>query len=199
MPNLNYNSDQINDQIKGNISDFGLKVLKLIKEFSGIKVPEIVVRLQENNMIVNADTIPGGTERKFFYKLRQSLIDNDSDKKHTFTANYLYLLDGNYLPTKIIDLNDLNLDTNLLRKVLNDEIDKPRNTSLWAEILRGREGINNSNTKTSKQRKESVSDVRLDGEESPNKRKRDSSTSSEDLRDDTRKRITTNVFLRRTS
>ena len=36
---LNLNFD--NDQIKANISDFGLEVLKLIKEFPGIKVPEI--------------------------------------------------------------------------------------------------------------------------------------------------------------
>lgn len=135
-------------------------------------------------------TIPSGTEEKFFYKLRQRLIDNDSDKRHIFTANYLYLLDGNYLPIKIIDLNNLNLDTNLLRKVLNDEINEPRNTDLWFEILQNRERIDNSNIKTSKQRKESGVDVGLDGGESPNKRKRDSSTSSEDLRDDTRKRIT---------
>lgn len=71
LPNLNYNSDQINDrindqindQIKGDISDFGLKVLKLIKEFPGIKVPEIVVRLQESNMIVNADKVRNELKR----------------------------------------------------------------------------------------------------------------------------------------
>lgn len=38
-------------------------MLKLIKEFQGIKVPEIVVRLQENNMIVNADKVRNELKR----------------------------------------------------------------------------------------------------------------------------------------
>ena len=78
LPNLNYNDDQINDQIKDqikdqindqikeNINDFGLEVLKLIKEFPGIKVPEIVIKLQKNNMIVNADKVRNELKRNLY-------------------------------------------------------------------------------------------------------------------------------------
>ena len=78
MPNLNFDNDQINDrindqindrindQIKANISDFGLEVLKLIKEFPGIKVPEIVRKLQMKDLVVNADKVRNEIKRNLF-------------------------------------------------------------------------------------------------------------------------------------
>ena len=70
MPNLNFDNDrindQINDQIKANISDFGLEVLKLIKEFPGIKVPEIVNKLQMKDLIVNSDKVRNEIKRNLF-------------------------------------------------------------------------------------------------------------------------------------
>ena len=59
-------NDQINDQIKANISDFGLEVLKLIKEFPGIKVPEIVRKLQMKDLVVNADKVRNEIKRNLF-------------------------------------------------------------------------------------------------------------------------------------
>lgn len=66
LPNLNFKNDQINDQINDYISDFGLEVLKLIKEFPGIKVPELVIKLQEKSLIVNADKIRNEIKRNLF-------------------------------------------------------------------------------------------------------------------------------------
>ena len=70
LPNLNFDNyqinDQINDQIKANISDFGLEVLKLIKEFPGIKVPEIVEKLQMKDLVVNADKVRNEIKRNLF-------------------------------------------------------------------------------------------------------------------------------------
>jgi predicted HTH transcriptional regulator len=74
LPNLNFDNgqingqinDQINDQIKANISDFGLEVLKLIKEFPGIKVPEIVRKLQIKDFVVNSDKVRNEIKRKLF-------------------------------------------------------------------------------------------------------------------------------------
>lgn len=60
------NQAQINDQIKANISDFGLEVLKLIKEFPGIKVPEIVEKLQMKDLIANADKVRNEIKRNLF-------------------------------------------------------------------------------------------------------------------------------------
>lgn len=53
---MNY-VDQINDQIKDNINDIGLEILKIIKKIPGVKVPEIVVKLQEKNLLVSADKV----------------------------------------------------------------------------------------------------------------------------------------------
>ena len=63
LPNLNFGNDQINDQIKSNISDFGLEVLKLIKKFPGIKVPEIVEKLRSNNLTINSDKVRNEIKR----------------------------------------------------------------------------------------------------------------------------------------
>ncbi len=59
LPNMNFEIDQIND----NISDFGLEVLKLIKEFPGIKVSDIVKKLQKNNLVANADKVRNEIKR----------------------------------------------------------------------------------------------------------------------------------------
>lgn len=65
-------NDQINgeikpiDQIKDNISDLGLEILKLIKEFPGIKVPELVIKLQNKSLIVNADKIRNEIKRHLY-------------------------------------------------------------------------------------------------------------------------------------
>lgn len=66
LPNLNFDNDQINDQIKVKISDFGLEVLKLIKDFSGIKVPKIVEKLQMKDLVVNADKVRNEIKRNLF-------------------------------------------------------------------------------------------------------------------------------------
>ena len=66
MPNLNFENDQINDQIKADISDFGLEVLKLIKKFPGIKVPEIVEKLRIKDLVVNSDKVRNEIKRNLF-------------------------------------------------------------------------------------------------------------------------------------
>ena len=58
--------NQINDQIKDNISDFGLEVLKLIKDFPGIKVPGIVNKLQMKDLVVNSDKVRNEIKRNLF-------------------------------------------------------------------------------------------------------------------------------------
>ena len=62
LPNLNFD----NDQIKANISDFGLDVLKLIKEFPRIKVPEIVRKSQIIDLVVNTDKVRNEIKRNLF-------------------------------------------------------------------------------------------------------------------------------------
>lgn len=62
MPNLNFE----NDQIKADISDFGLEVLKLIKKFPGIKVPEIVEKLKIKDLVVNSDKVRNEIKRNLF-------------------------------------------------------------------------------------------------------------------------------------
>ena len=59
---MNY-VDQINDQIKDNINDIGLEILKIIKKIPGVKVPEIVVKLQEKNLLVSADKVRNELKR----------------------------------------------------------------------------------------------------------------------------------------
>ena len=61
-----YINDQINDQIKADISDFGLEVLKLIKKFPGIKVPEIVEKLRIKDLVVNSDKVRNEIKRNLF-------------------------------------------------------------------------------------------------------------------------------------
>ena len=59
---MNY-VDQINNQIKDNINDIGLEILKIIKKIPGVKVPEIVVKLQEKNLLVSADKVRNELKR----------------------------------------------------------------------------------------------------------------------------------------
>lgn len=77
LPNLNFKNDQINDlindqineendQIKARISDFGLEVLRLIKEYPGIKVPQIVQKLERKNLIVNSDKVRNEIKRNLY-------------------------------------------------------------------------------------------------------------------------------------
>ena len=86
-----FSNDQINDQKKANISDFGLEVLKIIKEFPGIKVPEIVEKLQMKDLVVNADKVRNEIKRNLFnyieykgsnktggYYLKQFLVSSSS-------------------------------------------------------------------------------------------------------------------------
>lgn len=66
LPNLNvckYN-DQINDQIKEQINDTGLEILKLVKANPGIKVPEMVKRLGTAVSDINADKIRNTIRRE---------------------------------------------------------------------------------------------------------------------------------------
>ena len=59
-------NDLINDLIKTNISNFGLEVLNLVKEFPGIKISEIVERLQIKNVIANYDKVKNKIKRNLF-------------------------------------------------------------------------------------------------------------------------------------
>lgn len=54
------------DKIDLQISDFGLDVLKTIKEFLGIKVSEIVIKLQKGNLIVNSDKVRNEIKRNLY-------------------------------------------------------------------------------------------------------------------------------------
>ena len=98
-------------------------------------------------------------------------------------------MDDEFNPIIIFDLNDLNLDTNLLRSELNGKTNKPTNLNSWTEILQPGEDTDNSDFETTRQSEESVDDVGLDEEKSTNERKRDNSKSSGNSRD-VRKRIT---------
>lgn len=59
---MNY-VDPINDNIIGNISDYGLEILKAINANSGIKVFEIVVKIQEKGLLANADKVRNELKR----------------------------------------------------------------------------------------------------------------------------------------
>ena len=48
------------------ISDFGLEVLMLIKEFPGIKVPEIVKEFQMKDLIGNSDKVRNEIKRNLY-------------------------------------------------------------------------------------------------------------------------------------
>ena len=66
LPNLNYVdpiNDPINDNIIENISDFGLEILKAIKANPGIKVSEIVIKIQEKGLLVNTDRVRNELKR----------------------------------------------------------------------------------------------------------------------------------------
>ena len=60
---MNY-VDPINDNIIVNISNFGLEILKAIKANPGIKVSEIVIKIQEKGLLVNTDKVRNELKRK---------------------------------------------------------------------------------------------------------------------------------------
>ena len=59
---MNY-VDPINDNIIVNISNFGLEILKAIKANPGIKVSEIVIKIQEKGLLVNTDRVRNELKR----------------------------------------------------------------------------------------------------------------------------------------
>lgn len=65
LPNLNYSeNDQINDQINDRINELDLIILKAIHNNPGIKVPEILRNLTNDNIRVNENQIRNSIKRK---------------------------------------------------------------------------------------------------------------------------------------
>ncbi len=52
-----------NDQINPEISDIGLNILKIIRDYPGINVPEIITKLQEMDILVNVDKVRNELKR----------------------------------------------------------------------------------------------------------------------------------------